>query len=156
LEHITACNELYSTGFIDESEILFEVKRGKIIHVSEISNYIDHPNKINRRLQDTMSNVIFRELQKLDWKKLDEYDCAQNYVIAINENRKVSHVGMVDYEEDEIQEFWDRRDYNYCIRKLLKGLRDLEFDILKKAGQKIPEKVYIEVWYERENNKLEN
>ncbi|MGB3588960.1 MAG: hypothetical protein WBA23_20605, partial [Tunicatimonas sp.] len=123
---------------------------------SEISNYFDEPDRINRRYQDTVSTVIFKELEKIKWKKIDDFDCSEKYLITINRNGEISKVTMAEYQtKAEIKEFWDRNEYNYCIRAIKKGLKGLKFDILKMNGIPIEEEVYIEIWLEN-NGKLEN
>ena len=139
-----------------EKEVLIKVKDGSIKSTSDISNYIDEPDRINRRYQDTISTVLFKELEKIKWKKIDEFDCSEKYLITIDSNGEVSKVTMAEYQtKAEIKEFWDRNEYNYCIRAIEKGLKGLKFDILKMNGIPIEEEVYIEIWLE-ENGKLEN
>ena len=141
---------------IFEQEILFKIKNGRIAKMKEIENYIDHPKKINRRYKDTISKIIFQELKKLDWKKLDEMECSEEYTIIIGENGKIKGVSMTAYKEEEIDEMWERKEYNSCIQNILNGLKKLKFDVIKQKGKRITEKVYLELWYEEKTGKLEN
>lgn len=139
-----------------ENEILVKVENGKVKMISEIENYLDSPNKLNRKYRDTISNIIFKELNKNNWINKNDFDCSEKYLITIDKVGKISDVSMPDYRtKEEIKEFWDKNEYKYCIKKILKGLRELRFDILKKNGKPIEEKVYLEIWIE-DDGKLEN
>jgi hypothetical protein len=139
-----------------ENEILIKVQNGEIKDLSEIENYIDQPDKINRKYRDTISEVLFKELEKINWRNKNEFDCSEKYIVTIGRNGKVNNVTMPEYQtKEEIKEFWDGNEYNYCIRYVYKGLRNLRFDILKMNGEPIEEKVYIEIWVE-EDGTLKN
>ena len=57
---------------------------------------------------------------------------------------------------DEIEYYWDgKREYNYCIRSMKKALSKLQFDILKRNGKPIYEKIYIEIWF-NDDGTIEN
>ena len=139
-----------------ENEILIKVQNGKVREISKIENYEDDLKRINRKYTDTMSKVMFNELYKLNWKNKKNFDCSDKYLVTIGKNGKVTKVIMPEYKtKKEIKEFWDRNEYNYCLKTVLKGLRGLKFDILKKNGKPIEESVYLEIWIE-DNGKLEN
>lgn len=139
-----------------ENEILIKVKDGKISNVSKIENYIDEPNRINRKYGDTISKIIFNELYKLNWNNKNDFDCSELYLVTIGKNGEVSKVIMPEYQtKEEINKFWDEGEYDYCIKAVLKGLFDLKFDILKMNGKPIEEIVYLEIWVE-DDGKLEN
>lgn len=139
-----------------ENEILIKVENGKVKMISEIENYLDSPKKLNRKYRDTISNIIFKELNKNNWINKNDFDCSEKYLITIDKTGKISNVSMPDYRtKEEIKEFWDKNEYKYCIKTVLKGLRELRFDILKKNGNPIEEKVYLEIWIE-DDGKLEN
>lgn len=59
------------------------------------------------------------------------------------------------YSEKEIEEFFEKEEYNYCIKKFENTLNDLQFDIIKDKGKPMSEDIYIEIW-QKENGKLEN
>jgi hypothetical protein len=152
--HILRWDGVFHTTF--EKETLFWVKEGNVKKISTISNYIDAPDRLNRRYQDTISTVLFNELAKIDWKNIDEFDCSERYLITISKSGRIKKVVMVDSQtNEEISEYWEKKEYNYCIRTIRKGLKHLKFDILKMNGQSIEEDVYLEIWME-ENGKLEN
>ncbi|RXQ87172.1 hypothetical protein EO244_16655 [Ancylomarina salipaludis] len=141
---------------IFEKEILIQVGNGTINRISYINNYEDNPTRVNRRYQDTISNVLFKELEKFKWKKIDKFDPSEIYLVTIGENGKVSNVSMVEYQvRDSIKKYWDRNEYKYCIRSVRKALKDLNFDIIKKDGEPIEEKVIFEIWL-GEDGKLKN
>lgn len=139
-----------------ENEILVKVQNGKISDISKIENYIDDPSKINRKYGDTISKVLFNELNKMNWNNKNDFDCSEKYLVTIGENGEVNNVIMPEYQtKEEIKQFWDKGEYDYCIKEVLKGLRDLKFDILKMNGKPIEEVVYLEIWVE-DDGKLEN
>lgn len=150
---------LRSNGVFDatfEKETLIKVENGIVKSISEVSNYIDKLNRINRRYNDTLSNILFRELEKIQWKSVGKFDCSERYEVTIGEKGKIQDVSMVHFEaKEEINEFWTSAEYNYCIRTIRGELKDLKFDILRKNGIPKEEIVYLEIWVE-ENGKLVN
>ena len=139
-----------------EEEILIEINKGKVLNTTEIENYLDEPNRINRKYLDTVSNIIFEQIKKLKWRDIDKFDCSERYLITIGKEGKITDVKMVEYQtKAEIKEFWDRREFNFCIRKLKRGLKELRFDILKRKGQPIEEDIYVEIWFE-DDGTIEN
>jgi hypothetical protein len=148
---------VFYTSF--EKEILIKVDKGEIKYIKPIDNYIDNPNRINRRYNDTISNVLFERIKskKLNWKKLDDCLCAEKYLVTINKNGKVTKVEMADYQsKDTINKYWDRKDYNLCVKSIYKAVKGLDFDVIKRMGEKISEKVYLEIWYEDKTGQIEN
>lgn len=139
-----------------ENEILITVEKGKVRKISEIENYIDDPNRINRKYGDTISKVMFNKLYTLNWSNKKDFDCSEKYLVTIGKKGEVSKVMMPEYKtKKEIKEFWERNEYNYCIKAVLKGLQGLKFDILKMNGKPIEENIYLEIWVE-DDGKLEN
>ncbi|HEX5167988.1 MAG TPA: hypothetical protein VFW11_02360 [Cyclobacteriaceae bacterium] len=139
-----------------EQEILIQVDNGKVTHTSEIENYLDHPKRLNRRYTDTISNVLFKRLERLKWKTIGRFDCSEKYIITIGTNGRVSKVSMVDYQTaEEIDKLWERTEYNYCINTIQNGLRRLKFDIVKEGNRPIEEDIYLQIWFE-ENGRLVN
>ncbi|WP_417444005.1 hypothetical protein [Joostella sp.] len=139
-----------------EKGILIKVNNGKVSEISKVENYIDDPKRINRKYGDTISKVMFNELNKLNWNNKKDFDCSEKYLVTIGKSGEVTKVIMPEYQtKKEIKEFWERNEYNYCLKTVLKGLKDLKFDILKKKGKPIEESVYLEIWIE-DNGKLEN
>jgi hypothetical protein len=77
-------------------------------------------------------------------------------LITIDKKGEISEVIMSEYRtKKEIKEFWDMPEYNYCIRTIKSRLKDLKFDVIKKAGKSIEEQVYLEIWVE-DNGTLKN
>jgi hypothetical protein len=139
-----------------ENEILLRIKNGKLKNTSKIDNYIDKPNRINRKYGDTISKVLFKKLLKKNWINKYDFDCSEKYLITIGKNGKVNDVSMIEFKtKREIDEYWEKGEYKFCINSVLKGLTGLRFDILKKNGKPIEEKVYLDIWIE-DNGKLEN
>ena len=139
-----------------EKEISIDIRNGEITNTSEIENYIDDPNRINRKYKDTISKVLFNELDKLNWKNRKDFDCSEKYIVTIGKNGEISDVIMSAYQtKEEIKEFWDKHEYNYCLKAVSKGLRHLKFDILKINGKPVKENVYLEIWIE-DDGKLED
>lgn len=139
-----------------ENEILIKVRNGKIRKVSEIKNYIDEPNRINRKYKDTISKVMFNELSKTNWDNKEDFDCSEKYLVTIGKNGEISNVIMVEYQtKKDIKEFWDKNEYNYCVNAVFKKLRGLKLDVMKRNNKPIEEKIYLEIWVE-DNGKLED
>lgn len=142
-----------------ENEILIKVDNGRIKKVKLISNYIDKPDRINRRYTDTVSNVFFEQIKSknLNWEQLDDCECADRYLVTINKNGKISKVQMADYQsKDSIDMYWEKKDYNLCIKSIYRAVKGLKFDIIKRKGVKVSEKVYLEIWYEEKTGQIEN
>lgn len=139
-----------------DKETLVQVEGGRVKSVLEIKNYEDAPNRLNRRYDDKVADIIFQELEKIKWKNIDKFDCSESYLITIGTDGRVSRVTMADYQtREEVKENWDRNEYNYCIRTIRKGLQGLKFDILKMNGKPIAETILVEIWME-DDGKLEN
>ncbi len=76
--------------------------------------------------------ILFsKKLKKIKWKG----DCSEKFLVTINEKGKISKIIMQDYKTDkEIDEAFDRNEYNYCINTMLEALKNLQFDIIKNKG----------------------
>jgi len=139
-----------------DKETLVQIENGKVKGISEITNYEDAPDRINRKYGDNISDILFKELQKIKWKSTDKFDCSEKYFVTIGKDGKISNVAMVGYEsEEEIKAHWDKKELNYCLSTLNKRLKGLEFDIVKMNGKPIEETIQIEIWVE-DDGKLEN
>jgi len=142
---------------IYEKETVVSVSDGRVLKVEEVDNYEDDPKAIDRKDKSKVSDILFQELKKVKWKNIDKFDCSQKYLVTINKDGKVSKVTMSEYQTvDSIDKYWDRNEYNYCIKTILRVLRKLKFDILKDKGKPIPEDIYIEIWFDEKNRKIEN
>lgn len=134
-----------------EQEKLISISNGLVISTSSITNYIDEPDRINRRYTDALSTVLFNELRKINWDNEGDFDCSEKYLVTINKNGEIGDVIMSEYRtKKEIKEFWDMPEYNFCIRTIKDRLRHLKFDILKRTGKPISEQVYLEIWLEND------
>jgi hypothetical protein len=139
---------------IFEKEKVISIIGGIIVYVKDVENYIDDPQRINRRYKDKVSDVIFKVLRKAKWKNPNEFDCSNSYLITIDENGLVSNVRM-NYTDEEIKKYYEDDEYKFCITKVYEALRTLKFDIIKDQGIPIPEEIFIEIWV-KDNWKLEN
>ena len=140
-----------------EKEISIEIETGKVLQIEEVENYVDLPNGINRRYDDKHYEDVFEELKKLNWEELHKVSCDEEYLITIGADGIINKVSMYAYqEEDTINEYWKRKDYNHCLKSIKQGLSKLRFDILKQRGKAIEETLYFELWYDRENKVLTN
>lgn len=137
-----------------EKERSIKVKRGRLTKSGFINNYFDAPGRINRRQEDTIQLHLFRAIECLDWEALDEFDCADAYLVEIRSNGRVQLVGFRDYAPEELDKFWDEKSYKKCFRTLSKAWRKLRFDRVKWHGEPFAEKIQVEFFYSE--GKLEN
>lgn len=128
-----------------EKEIVVSSMKGHIKKILAVNNYIDDPRRINRQYKDKPADTMLSRLRTLDMQKLDSCDCFEGYIVTIGKNGRVKGARMARYKPGEIKEYWEMNEYRYCIKKVLRPLRSLRFDILKKAGKKIEEKIYVDV-----------
>ncbi|WP_321344209.1 hypothetical protein [uncultured Draconibacterium sp.] len=138
-------------------ETALEIDKGIINKISDVENYTDLKNGIDRLTKDSINSILFKEVQRYKWKNLDKCDCSEKYIITIGGNGKIANVIMPDYQtKEEIEEFWDtKKEYNYCIKSMKKALSKLQFDIIKRNGKPMEENVLLEIWFE-ENGVIEN
>ena len=59
------------------------------------------------------------------------------------------------YTDEEIEKYYEKDEYNFCVEKMFNALKSLKFDIIKDKGIPISEDIYIETWIEG-NGKIEN
>lgn len=139
---------------IYERETIVSIDFGKVTEVRDVKNYEDIPNGIDRRDKDKISKILFKKLKKARWKNSEEYDCSTKYLVTITENGTISKVRML-YSDEEIQKYYDKEEYEFCLSKMYNSLKTLKFDIIKDKGVPIAEDIYIEIWVE-DNGRLEN
>lgn len=154
IESMLRWDGVFHTTF--EKETLFRIEKGTVRHTANITNYEDDPLAINRRHsdQEMVSDLIFEKLKSIEWK--EKYDCSEVYYITIGKNGKVKQVSMAEYPtRKDIREYWERPEYNYCIKSIKAELKDLRFDIIKDKGQPIEEDLLIDIWIE-EDGTIEN
>lgn len=138
-------------------ETVITIEDGKIIEISNEENYVNLENGIDRMERDSINNILFGHIKNYKWNKLDKFDCGERYTVVIGENGKISNVLMTDYQtEKQIKEYWNtKREYIFCIKSIKKALSELQFDILKRKGKPIEEKIFIEIWF-NEDGTMEN
>ncbi len=138
-------------------ETVIKVEKGKILKIRDETNYIDLENGIDRIKKDSISNILFNHIKNYKWTELDKFDCGERYTIVIGKNGYISDVVMTDYQtEEQIEEYWDtKREYNFCVKSVKKALSKLKFDILKRKGTPVEEKVFIEIWF-NDDGTMEN
>jgi hypothetical protein len=139
---------------IFESETLLSFQGGNLIKEDSVTNYENIKEGIDRKERKNISNALFAELNKFDWNDKKIRTCEDKYIITINETGKISKVKMA-LTDEEIKEFYDNDEYNYCVNKIRNNLSNLKFDIIKNKGKPISEDIYINIWVE-ENGKLRN
>jgi len=139
---------------IYEREKVISISNGKVLTTQDVENYVDDPNRINRKDKNKISDILFKKLKKAKWKNKDDFDCSTKYMATIDENGNVSKVRML-YSEEEIEKYYEKDEYNFCIKKVYDALKSLKFDIIKDKGRPIAEDIYIEIWVE-DNGKIEN
>lgn len=154
-------NKVIRWDGVFEKVFLFEkaikIQKGEILKISDQQNYVDLKNGIDRFKRDSISNILFNHIKNYKWTKLNKFDCGEAYTVIIGENGKITDVVMTDYQTTElIKKYWDtKREYNHCIKSVKKSLSDLQFDIIKRKGEPIKEKIFIEIWF-KEDGTIEN
>lgn len=139
---------------IYEREKVISISNGKVFAIDDVENYVDDPKRIDRKDKNKISDILFKRLKKTKWKNKEDYDCSEKYMVTIDENGNVSKVRML-YSDEEIEKYYEKDEYNFCINKVFNALKSLKFDIIKDKGKPIAEEIYIQIWVE-DNGKLEN
>lgn len=135
-------------------ETLIKIDKGSVKYIKEIQNYIDSPNRINRKQKNKISKNLFEKIQNYKWKKLEDFDCSETYRVRINKKGRIDLVEM-DLTKEEINEYYEKGECQHCIRSMKKALKGLKFDIIKRRGKPIEEYVYIEIWF-NDDGSIEN
>lgn len=139
---------------IFEKERIINISKGLVLKVEDVNNYIDDPNRIDRRDKNKVSDLLFKKLKTAKWKNSNDFDCSEKYLVTIDENGNVSKVSML-YSDGEIERYYEKDEYNFCIGKMFNALKTLKFDIIKDKGKPISEDIYIDIWIE-DNGRIEN
>lgn len=151
-------NEVIRWDGVFENIFLYEtlllIKKGKITNEKNIENYIDDLNRINRKKDAILSDVLFEKIKSYKWTKLDEFDCSETYKIRINKKGEIDLIEM-DLTKQEIKDFYEKNEAKHCMNSIKKALKNLKFDIVKRKGEPIEEIIYIELWFE-EDGTIEN
>lgn len=132
---------------IYERETVVKVDSGSVVDIRKVTNYEDTKSGIDRRNQHEISGILFEQLKEARWKNSKEFDCSSKYIVTINEKGIVSKVRM-NYTDEEIESYYDKRECNFCLRKMQNALKQLRFDIIKDKGVPVSEDIYIEIWME--------
>jgi hypothetical protein len=142
---------------IFEYETVITIAFGKVLSIENVNNYVDNPKATDRKDKSKVSDIFFKKLKKVKWINIDSIDCSERYLVTIDKDGKVSKVTMLEYQSvDSINKYWERDEYNYCINTILNSLKKLKFDIIKDKGKPISEDIYIEIWFDEQNGKIEN
>jgi hypothetical protein len=139
---------------IFEKEKVITISKGIVEKIEDVNNYIDDPNRINRRDKNKVSEFLFKKLKKTKWKNSNDFDCSEKYLVKIDEKGNISKVSML-YSDEDIKKYYEQDEYNYCINKMFNALKDLKFDIIKDKGKPVSEEIYIEIWIE-DNGRIKN
>lgn len=139
---------------IFEREKVITISKGLVVKVADFNNYIDDSKRIDRRDKDKISALLFKELKKAKWKNKDDFDCSEKYMVTIDESGNVSKVIML-LSDEEIEKYYEKNEFNFCINKMFNTLKHLKFDIIKDKGKPISEDVYINIWID-DKGKIEN
>lgn len=139
---------------IFEREKVITISNGLVGSKEDFDNYIDDPKRIDRRDGNKVSDILFKKLKKTKWKNNNDFDCGDKYLVTIDENGNVSKVRML-HTDEEIEKYYEKEEFTFCISKMFNSLKDLKFDIIKDKGIPISEDIYIETWIE-DNGKIKN
>lgn len=139
---------------IFEKEKVISISKGLVKKTEDVNNYIDDPKRIDRRYNTQVSDILWKKLKKSNFRNPNDFDCSETYMVTIDENGNVSKVRMLRTEE-EIEKYYEKDEYNFCIDKMFNALKSLKFDIIKDKGKPISEEIYIKIW-QKDNGKLEN
>jgi hypothetical protein len=130
---------------IYEREKVFSISIGKVLNIEDVENYVDDPRRINRRDKKEISEILFNKLKKTKWKTAENFDCSDEYLVTIDRNGNVSKVRMLNTDE-EIEKYYEKDEYSFCINNMFNALKSLKFDIIKDKGKPMAEDIYIEIW----------
>jgi len=106
-------------------ETLIEIKKGKIIEIEEITNYVKVPNAKERIKRDDISNFLFEYIKNYRWKKKEKFDCSEEFEIRIGKNGKIDQVKILGYTDEELRnnEFFEKGQYNHCVKSIENALK---------------------------------
>lgn len=133
---------------IYEKETVINVLNGRVFKIENVENYIKKPNSIDRKNRDKISNILFKKLKKVKWENTDKFDCSEKYLITIDENGKVSQVNMRYQTQEEIDEYYEKNEYTYCINTIYNALKELKFDIILNKGKPFSENIIVEIFFD--------
>lgn len=135
-----------------EKEKVLTINKGLVEKIEDVVNYVDDPNRIDRRDMYSISDLMFKKLKRTRWKNSHDYDCSARFLITINENGDVSRVGYLD---EDAEKYLKKGECKFCTDKIFNAVKDMKFDILKEQGKPVSEDIFMEIWIE-DNGKIEN
>lgn len=138
--------------WIFEKERVLNVFGGKVLKTEDVTNYADVHGGIDRKYGVKLSDILFKKIKKIKWKKAPDCDCSYKYIITIGPAGMVSQVMLSDEEKIDPDEV---KETETCKALIFDAIRKLQFDIIKDKGKPMAENVYLEVWIES-NGKTEN
>lgn len=139
---------------IYEKEKVITISNGKVLATVDVENYVDDPKRIDRKDKNKISDILYKKIKKAKWKNADSCDCSDKYFVTIDKAGNVSNVQML-YKPEEIEEYYDKDEYSFCVSTILTALKKLHFDIIKDKGKPISEDIYIEIFF-TDKGKIEN
>lgn len=133
-----------------DKEELYSIRKGILVDKHIINNYIKVKGGISRKKKE-MSKAVFKEIKKLNWKKLDEeLMCDDTYCLEIDSRGKIINVEKknngVELDADD----------TYCQNFIKDQLKNLKFDVILYHGRPFNDKFYIEIFYDTTTKELEN
>lgn len=139
-----------------ESERIIRIKDGRVVESVDVVNYLDDPNRLDRKLKDNVHQILFERITSLDWVELIDFECAEGdtYEITIDSRGRIKSISFANYETNELDDYWDDKTYKKCLVQLKKAFKELRFDEVYWHGQRFDDRIYLTLWYE--DGKLEN
>lgn len=139
-----------------ESEQLFHFKKGLMENTEIIQNYVDLENGFSRLNDSLVTDAMYQKIKLLNWDKLGEKFCDEDYEVTINSKGKISKVRFTNYGESKWEYFWYSFSERKCRRAIQRQLKGMQFDIIKWNGKPYEETFWLQLFYDDETNELEN
>ena len=129
----------------------------------QVSQFIDEPLVAQQGLtwQEKLANrprkpTVAEIIAEGDARKAQQNTQVDNTKVSNYNDARLFNPNVRNKTDKEIDEAFDRNEYNYCINTMLEALKNLQFDIIKNKGIPISEDVYLEIWLDSDTGKLEN
>lgn len=124
---------------IHEKEIVIRINNGQVINVEQVVNYIDDPNRIDRRNKSNIKETLIKIIKEKE-KKLTVISEIQFFKFTINEQGIISNITYID-KNGKKETNIENEQNEIFIAKLLKTCKKLKFDIIKDKGIPISEDI---------------
>jgi hypothetical protein len=147
-------DQIFSRTYKNEEILYF--KKGHLIKKEFVENYIDLKNGISRLNKNVITNKIFESIKEMNWNKMSDCECDDEYYITIGKNGIINKVEFVTIMKNNWQNFWYAFSFRKCTHLIKRKLDDLQFDIIKWNGKPYEEKFRIEFFYDTKNKELKN